>query len=282
MSDLEFATLLSMGYEKQYIERAIDVHRRSKYGTNWDLSVLCEIIVRLQEKDDHFVSKWQRVNEPNNELGDGSSSESEHSANPLIPRARCPPAPQSQRVDVGDDSNGLEEEAGSGVFVGHYPNVDIPLSLEVNDFVDYRYENGRYLLCKIIAKSQQLNNMMLLHPVGKPIYDTKYDRLVNIFEEYYKLAPARSVCLRQIAASHSFSSLRINDYVDINPYCNGRDHEGWKNGKIIKLDSHSSQIKVVYHLDADGKNYSFWVHLMNGDEVQEFRSMEVILQRGRD
>ena len=52
MSDLEFATLLSMGYEKAYIERAIDVHRKSKYGTNWNLSILCEIIVRLQEKDE--------------------------------------------------------------------------------------------------------------------------------------------------------------------------------------------------------------------------------------
>ena len=313
MSDLEFATLLSMGYEKAYIERAIDVHRKSKYGTNWNLSILCEIIVRLQEKDErdklllsahsgqppslaleqsvdldpihhpyynnvvvnHDVDAANlnaaAVNHSEakpygyhlqNDYHDGLSSDSE----------------QGALLDLGDGvppqhQYGLQQEHPPldddpvGVFRAHFAEMSIPLRLRVNDFVDYRYENGRYLLCKVIAKSQQLSNMMLLHPVGKPIYDTKYDRLVNIYEEYAKLAAARSVCLRKIAPSHSFSSLAINDYVDINPHCNG--HRGWKNGKIIKLDCHSSQIKVVYHHEGDGKNYSFWVHLMNKDEVAE-------------
>ena len=112
---------------------------------------------------------------------------------------------------IGDDGCGGKDKWG---WIEYYDNRDGKqkwnLVEQVNECVDYRYENGRYLLCKIIAKSQQLNNMMLLHPVGKPIYDTKYDRLVDIYEEYYKLSPAKSICLRKIRSkTHIFYNLKV-------------------------------------------------------------------------
>merc|ERR1712228_479708 len=200
-----------------------------------------------------------------------SHSNSNFQYNEYIPRASSNLAGYNDGLSSDSDNDQLINPPVRDVFVAHFTNIEEPLGLAVNDFVDYRYENGRYLLCKIIAKSIELKNMMLLHPVGKPIYDTKYDRLVDIYEEYYKLAAAKSVCLKKIQSkTHIFSSLHINDYIDINPYCNG--HDGWKNGKIIKLDNNSSQIKVVYHNDVDNKNYSYWVHMLNNAEVAEFRS----------
>ncbi len=65
-------------------------------------------------------------------------------------------------------------------------------------------------LCKIIAKSETLNSMLLLHPCGEPLHDTKLDRLIDIYEEYYKLAPAKSMCLRKIKSNtHMFYTLYV-------------------------------------------------------------------------
>eukprot|EP01084_Bolivina_argentea_P315343 546309_1 len=51
VADKPFALLLSMGYSEMYIQRAIKVHKRSKFGTNWDLWVLVQIIDRLTAID---------------------------------------------------------------------------------------------------------------------------------------------------------------------------------------------------------------------------------------
>ena len=156
----------------------------------------------------------------------------------------------------------------SAVNRGHFKGIESLLSLKVNDCIDYRFENGQYLLCKVIAKSQQNGNMISVHPVSKSIHETKYHRLVNIEHEYLKLAPPRSVSLCKVASSHPFSNLRTNDYVDINPYCNG--HEGWRNGKTIKVDGNSSQIKVLYRNDSDGEYHSFWIPITHNHELATF------------
>ena len=40
------SSLQNMGYEEDYILRSLNVHRKSKRGTNYDLSLLVEIIAR--------------------------------------------------------------------------------------------------------------------------------------------------------------------------------------------------------------------------------------------
>eukprot|EP01083_Nonionella_stella_P153989 495527_1 len=310
MAHLQAEMLLSMGYPKEYIERAIDVHQKSKYGTNWNLSILVEIIVRLQEKDkqQHELLQFQPSQPPNHNQNHNNAALNHNYNQNGAKRQSSVALPLQQsysqdendkkdyfgylgdnyRDDLSDDDDAAVAapaqpamiSPGGGAapkqpqedpFVPHYPKLDEPLCLKVNDYVDYRYENGRYLLCKIIAKSVELNHMMLLHPVGKPIHDTKYDRLVDIYQDVYKLSPAKSICLRKIKLpSHKLYRLRVGDYIDINPFCNG--HNGWKNGKIIKLDPNSSQIKAVYHNETDNKNYSFWFHLLNTLEVAVFRS----------
>eukprot|EP01084_Bolivina_argentea_P273049 465034_1 len=156
-------------------------------------------------------------------------------------------------------------------FIPHYMNTEEPLKLNVNDFIDYRYENGRFVLCKVIAKSETLNSMLLLHPCGKPMHDTKHDRLIDIYEEYHKLAPSKSICLKKIQSKkHIFYNIKVNDYIDINPvWKNG--HQGWKNAKIVKLDTHSSQVKASYYNKHDNKYHLYWVHLENKLEVAPYK-----------
>ena len=153
----------------------------------------------------------------------------------------------------------------------HYLSMEEPSELFVNDFVDYRYDNGRYILCKIMAKDWE-QNIIKLHPMSRPMRDMRYDKFCNITDEYTRLAPARSVSFRKIQSKqHVFANLKVGDCIDVNPvYLSG--HEGWKVGKICKLDRHSSQVKVLYRNDNDGRDYSYWVHLESINEVAEFRT----------
>eukprot|EP01083_Nonionella_stella_P087651 243910_1 len=206
-------TLTLMGYEKDYVLRAIQVHRKSKFGSNWDLSLLVDIILRLKAKDKDTV------------------------------------------------------------FIPHFASKKHALQLNVGDGVDYRYNNGRFILCRILQKRNGNNSCILkLHPMGRVISDTKYDKTCDIYEDYIKLATAKSISLRRIKSpKHIFYNIQIDNYIDINPlYKPG--HEGWKSGRVIKQDPNSSQIKVLYHNESDNRNYTYWVHLQNCDEVAEFRS----------
>eukprot|EP00485_Elphidium_margaritaceum_P017531 CAMPEP_0202732442 /NCGR_PEP_ID=MMETSP1385-20130828/187659_1 /ASSEMBLY_ACC=CAM_ASM_000861 /TAXON_ID=933848 /ORGANISM="Elphidium margaritaceum" /LENGTH=1525 /DNA_ID=CAMNT_0049398755 /DNA_START=6 /DNA_END=4583 /DNA_ORIENTATION=+ len=336
----------------------MEIHKRSKYGENWDLSVLVEIIGRLQRKDAELktksrtqsmthmqsIAKYASQPAPANPPPLNSASSSSylpptkrttlshnhshihsHSHNhrnhsksvvqdrvfffsqlqqqqhqpdlaketpslhrphsdTLQLRGRLPEHRLSLAQSTSSEDffmhpsyeDGLSSDSDDNLnydtsFVAHFEHAQEALSLRLDDFVDYRYENGRYLLCRIIVKSEAVPNMILLHPVGKTIDDTQCDRLVDIYHDWHRLALAKSVCLKKIRSpSHAFAHLNINDYVDVRPTLNG--HDEWYNAKIIKRDKHSSQMKVVYHHPVDHKNYSFWVHLLNGNEVAEFRS----------
>eukprot|EP01084_Bolivina_argentea_P148284 259285_1 len=117
------STLQMMGYGREYVLRAIQVHKKSKFGSNYNVSLLVEIIMRLKEK-----------------------------------------------------------ETSTNIFLPHFMTIDEPLGLKINDTIDYRFENGRFILCRIVEKKLNYNNetIVKLHPLGRPISDTKYDKYCNI------------------------------------------------------------------------------------------------------
>merc|ERR1712013_964553 len=67
--------------------------------------------------------------------------------------------------------------------------------------------------------------------------------------------------------SHRFHDLKKGDYVDLNP---SQRHPGWKCGEIRRLDQKSGQVQVVY--ESMDKNYLYWAHLDNEQEIAEFTS----------
>ena len=135
-NEMTIKQLEMMGYDRKYILQAMEVHKQYTPGTNWNLSLLVEIILRIQ------TGEFQRM---------------------------------------------LRRE-----FVPHYDSMNEPSLLQINDTVDYRFDNGRYILCKIIEKDSQ-QNIIKLRPVGLEANDTKHDQLCNINHGYTKLAPPRSV-----------------------------------------------------------------------------------------
>ena len=133
--------LLKMGYEKKYVSRAMRVRKKSKFGTNWNVSLMVELIKKLKEKD---------------------------------------------------------KRKNTDIFHPHFTTMDEPLKLRIGDTVDYRYENGLFMLSTIIENNVNYNNQIIkLHPFGRPMTNTKYDRYCNILDEYTKLAPAKSISCRK-------------------------------------------------------------------------------------
>jgi len=221
------SALQAMGYEHEYIERAINVHKKSIRGTRFDLSLLIDIISRLKVRD---------------------------AANHKRPKN--PP------------------------FKGHFDKIEDALKLQVDDAVDFRYENGRYIVCKVLSKTREQTCghwVLLLHPLGEPLSVEKHNRYCTAQIELHRLAAPKSVSLRKLRVkSHPMSSVQIDDYVDINPLCEtGPDQYGWTHGRIIKMDATSAQIKVVFFNEAAHRHEAQWVHLEDEQEVAPFKSKVV-------
>jgi len=217
-------SLQMMGYSESYILRAIKVHKKSKRGTNYSLSLLVEIISRLKRRD------------------------------------------EENKRDPDDDN-----DQKYNTFKSHLTSRQA-LQLKVNDKVDFRFENGRYILCKIIQKS--INNynhdIITLHPLGVDNKITKHDRICNLRLSYHKLAAPKSISLRK-TKNHLLSNLQVDDFVDINPI-HRKGHQGWKYARIIKKDVSSSQIKVLYYNPTNHTNQSYWIHIENTKEIAPFKS----------
>ena len=206
------STLQTMGYDQRYIHRAMSVHQRSRGGAHYNLSLLVEIISRLELKD--------------------------------------------------------QASAQQTPFRAHFPSPHDTLTLRVGDTVDYRFENGRFILCRITDILSDAATLTL-HPLTEPQSTTRHDRQCHRRHDYRRLAPPRSVSLRQLtSAQHPLYGLAIDDYVDIHPpQPQAQAARGWTTGRIIKTESKSGQIKVLYADEHGLNNRSRWVHLENALEV---------------
>ena len=84
-----------------------------------------------------------------------------------------------------------------------------------------------------------------------------------------KTAKYHSISLRPC---HRMSNVVVGNSVDINPRrTRKRGHKGWKVGEVVQRDYKSGQILVEYSFKS--KEYQWWTHLDNANEVSPFQSM---------
>merc|ERR1712176_788736 len=132
------------------------------------------------------------------------------------------------------------------------------LNLKVHDKIDHRDQAGRFVFATV---SEKQGTNLKIHYDG---WSRKWDTWSDFGSEIHRFAAPGSISKR---ASHRFKTLKKGDYVDINPT---QRHPGWKCGEIRRLDQKSGQVQVVYEcLD---KNYLYWAHLDNFEEIAEFTS----------
>eukprot|EP01083_Nonionella_stella_P135682 412746_1 len=134
------------------------------------------------------------------------------------------------------------------------------MKLSVHDKIDHRDQVGRFVFATVKEKQ---GSKLKIHYDGWP---RKWDIWSDFNVELHRFAVSGSISLRP---SHraKFKRLKKGDYVDINP---SQRHFGWKVGEIRRLDAKSGQVQVVYaYLD---KNYVYWAHLDNADEIASFGS----------
>ena len=94
------------------------------------------------------------------------------------------------------------------------------LNLRKGKAVDYRYENGRFLLCEVqsVRTNNHQHTILSLHPMGVSVSNTKHDRICNLFHEYHRIRLPKSVSLRTVSPqNHNLYNLQIDTYVDVNP-----------------------------------------------------------------
>ena len=94
------------------------------------------------------------------------------------------------------------------------------LNLRKGKAVDYRYENGRFLLCEVqsVRTNNHQHTILSLHPMGVSVSNTKHDRICNLFHEYHRIRAPKSVSLRTVSPKDVvLYSLQIDAYVDVNP-----------------------------------------------------------------
>eukprot|EP01084_Bolivina_argentea_P268926 456913_1 len=218
-------TLVSLGFQKNYIGRAFKVYEKN-YGFSYNIEVMTEIIVRLQNKDKLKLN--------------------------ISNRHQYQKAPQIQQSKTSDDN-----VDNIPPFVSHLTLKEAS-KLRIHDKIDHRDQVGRFVFGTI---SEKKGTNLKIHYDGW--MSKKWDTWSDFSLEIHRFARADSISKRP---AHRFRHLKKGDYVDINPT---QRHPGWKCGEIRRLDQKSGQIQVVYEA-VDNKNYLYWAHLDNVNEIAEF------------
>ena len=133
-------------------------------------------------------------------------------------------------------------------------------NLRLLDKIDHRDNVGRFSIATIIDIDKQNNNIKL-HYDG---WNRKWDIWCNYKKEIYRFAKYLTISKRK---SNRLYYIKIGDYIDINPLYK---HPGWTKAKITRILKNSAQIQVVYK--NNNKNYFYWVHIDNHQEVAEYLS----------
>jgi len=128
--------------------------------------------------------------------------------------------------------------------------------LKIHDKIDHRDQVGRFVFATVCEKQ---GTNLKIHYDG---WSRKWDTWSDFNKEIHRFAIAGSISKRR---AHRFCELKKSDYVDINP---SQRHPGWKCGEIRRLDQKSGQVQVVY--ECAEKNYLYWAHLDNKEEIAEF------------
>jgi len=131
-------------------------------------------------------------------------------------------------------------------------------SMEVGDAIDYRLDNGKFVLSTISAIKDSFIQIA---------YEQTHCAWCDIKNESDRLARAQSVSRQP---SHRLQHLQLHDFVDVRqPFVVPLyEYSAWKYGQIIEFDAHSGQVRVRLFYDGS----EAWTHLDNDAEIAPFRS----------
>ena len=117
---------------------------------------------------------------------------------------------------------------------------------------------GRFVYATIVEKH---GSNLKVHYDG---WSRKWDCYSDFRKEMHRFAEAGTISKRP---AHRFKDLKKGDFIDLNPT---NRHPGWRVGEIRRLDPKSGQVQVVY--EYQDKNFLYWAHLDNKEEIAEFTS----------
>ena len=137
------------------------------------------------------------------------------------------------------------------------------IDLRVNDKIDHRDYEGRYIPAQIVCKS---GLKVTIHYIG---WSNKWDKTVNYKSRPTDFARFGSVSSRK--STGSLSNYKIGDYVFYRPVA--EQSCKWRKGRICKMDNKygSGQVKVQY-TNSSGKTHERWTHLDNSLEILPARN----------
>eukprot|EP01084_Bolivina_argentea_P078937 143255_1 len=131
--------LISMGFQKNYIVRAFKVYEK-KYGKQYNIEVIAEIIALLQDKD---RAKKQRDT-------DNKCNEIEI------------PEPITAPLNNSNNNNANNNNANMPPFTLHM-TLDQAQKLRIHDKIDHRDQVGRFVYATVLEKQ---GTNLKIHYVG--------------------------------------------------------------------------------------------------------------------
>ncbi|ETO08763.1 hypothetical protein RFI_28626 [Reticulomyxa filosa] len=248
--------------------------KKNNYGNKYQLEVLAEIIVRLQEKDKKKV----------NGVADAASQpKPQAKIEQHVINAKeviyftfrfvfffffahikiC----LNEKYFTDVETSQTQEQTPPSLVPEYIPHMTIEEAenLQLHDFIDHRDEVGRYLYASIVEK---LGSRLKIHYEG---WGRRWDSYNDYKKEIKRFAKARTISARP---AHRFINLKKGDFVDINPKMR---YPGWVAGEIRRKDKKSGQVQVVY--EKDNKFQLIWVHLDDVDSIAEFMSKSGQVQK---
>ena len=146
--------------------------------------------------------------------------------------------------------------------------------LKVGDELDHRYPNGKFEPAKVMAVDSDRSVQLKYANISSTVDPWRYYSKPSELQQF---AEKGSVSVRP---AHRMMNIKVGDKVDINPIYFVAEHSGWKAGIITNLDDKSGQVRVKYkHGIVKPKVCYYWTHLDNIDEIGEYESMVVHIDK---
>jgi len=192
-----------------------------------------------------------------------------------MPRLNNPPSPHHKSDLRPSSQQRPSAKASPPPFIPHMSREKIA-HLKVGMAIDHRDDVGKSLPSKIIDQLQ--DGRFVIHYDG---WAAKWDTTCDQRKEFWRFSDHKTLSCRKVFRAE-LKNLGVGDYIDINP----RKHPGWKAGTIRRLDvdkktgkRSSGQVQVQYRAEVQQvekpnrqkvKEYLYWVHLDNEEEVAPF------------
>lgn len=158
-------------------------------------------------------------------------------------------------------------------FIPHM-SLNAAKRLQVGSKLDHRDDVGKSLK-SVIKKEGPDYRTFRIHYEG---WASKWDTVSDPVKDLWRYSEYNTLSQRPVLRKE-MAGLNVGDMIDINP----RRHPGWKHGTIRYLDMNqrtgkrnSGQVQVQYTAmgvvrgEKKPKEYLFWVHLDNAEEVAPF------------